>query len=78
MEKKTMITKATRVSELLDTYPWLKETLSTVSDKFKLLNTPMGKIMLKKATLADVSKKSGIDADVLISKLTELIHSHEK
>ena len=67
------ITKETKLSDLLGQYPWLKEELSKVNDKFKMLNTPMGKIMMGKATIAEMSKRSGMDADVIIGKVSELI-----
>ena len=70
------ITKETKLSDLLGHYPWLKEELSKVNDKFKMLNTPMGKIMMGKATIAEMSKRSGIDADVIIGKISELIKAH--
>jgi len=70
------ITKETKLSDLLGQYPWLKEELSKVNDKFKMLNTPMGKIMMGKATIAEMSKRSGIDADVIIGKISELIKAH--
>lgn len=41
-----------------------------------MLNTPMGKIMLGKADISEMSRKSGMDADAIISKLTELIRYH--
>ena len=67
------ITKETKLSDLLGQYPWLKEELSKVNDKFKMLNTPMGKIMMGKATIDEMSKRSGMDADVIIGKVSELI-----
>ena len=70
------ITKETKLSDLLSQYPWLKEELSKVNDKFKMLNTPMGKIMMGKATIAEMSKKSGMDADAIIGKIRELIDTH--
>ena len=70
------ITKETKLSDLLGQYPWLKEELSKVNDKFKMLNTPMGKIMMGKATIAEMSKKSGRDADAIIGKICELIEAH--
>ena len=45
------ITKATKLSDLLVRYPWLKEELSEVNGKFKMLNTPMGKVMMGKQRL---------------------------
>ncbi len=70
------ITKETKLSDLLGQYPWLKEELSKVNDKYKMLNTPMGKIMMGKATIAEMSKRSGMDADVIIGKISELIKAH--
>ena len=67
------ITKETKLSDLLGQYPWLKEELSKVNNKFKMLNTPMGKIMMGKATIAEMSKRSCMDADVIIGKVSELI-----
>ena len=70
------ITKETKLSDLLSQYPWLKEELSKVNDKFKMLNTPMGKVMMGKATISEMSKKSGMDADAIIGKIRELIDTH--
>ena len=70
------ITKETKLKELLTEYPWPKDEIVKVNDKFRMLNTPMGKIMLGKADIAEMSKKSGMDADTIISKLTELIRNH--
>ena len=69
-------TKETKLSDLLSQYPWLKEELSKVNDKFKMLNTPMGKIMMGKATIAEMSKKSGMDADAIIGKISKRIEAH--
>ena len=71
------ITKDTRLSELLTEYPWLKEKIVEINDKFKLLNTPVGRVMMGKATIAEMSRKSGMDADVIISRVKELIINHQ-
>ena len=70
------ITKETMLKDMLTEYPWLKDEIVKVNDKFRMLNTPMGKILLGKADIAEMSKKSGMDADTIISKLTELIRNH--
>ena len=70
------ITRDTRLLDLINRYPWLKDELPKINEKFKILNTPMGKIMLGKATIVEMSKKSGMDADTLIRKLQQLIGSH--
>ena len=51
--------------------------MAKVNEKFKMLNTPVGKIMLGKATIAEMSKKSGMEAEVIIGKIKELIVKHQ-
>ena len=72
------ITKDTKLKDLISTYPWLKDEMAKVNDKFKMLNTPVGKVMLGKATITEMSKKSGMDADVLISRISDLIKAHKQ
>ena len=71
------ITRETKLKDLLSQYPWLKDEMSKVNDKFKMLGTPMGKLMLGKADIAEMSKKSGMDADESIGRITDLINSHQ-
>ncbi|MBO7618535.1 MAG: DUF1858 domain-containing protein [Bacteroidales bacterium] len=71
------ITKDTRLADLIAQYPWLKEEMAKVNEKFKMLNTPVGKIMLGKATIAEMSKKSGMEIDKLVSRLKTLIEEHK-
>lgn len=70
------ITRDTKLLDLINQYPWLKDELPKINEKFKMLNTPMDKIMMGKATIVEMSKKSGMDADTLIRKLQQLIGSH--
>lgn len=67
---------STKLSDLLATYPWLKEELPLVNKKFKLLNSPLGKTMVKKATISEMGKRSGMSKQVLLETLTSLIVSH--
>ena len=62
------ITKDTKLKDILAAYPQIKEKLTEISPKFKMLSTPMGKVMLGKATVADMSEK----IDDLIRKLSEM------
>ena len=71
------ITKETKLSDLFAVYPWLKDEMTNISDKFKLLNSPLGKAMLKKATISEMSEKSGMDADLIIAKLKGMIAGYE-
>ena len=71
------ITKETKLAVLIAEYPWLKGEMAKVNEKFKLLNSPVGKIMLGKATIAEMSKKSGMEIDKLVSRLKTLIEEHK-
>lgn len=68
--------KDTKLIDLLAEYPWLKEEIVKVNEKFKMLNSPMGKLMLGKATIAEMSKRSGMDMQAFIDKLNNLIKAH--
>ena len=71
------INKETKSSDLIAQYPWLKEEMAKVNEKFKMLNSPIGKIMMGKATIAEMSKKSGMEVEAIIGKIKELISKHQ-
>ena len=71
------INKDTKLSDLIAQFPWLKEEMARVNEKFKMLNSPIGKIMMGKATIAEMSKRSGMEAESIIDKLEELIKNHQ-
>lgn len=73
MEK---ITTETKLSDLVAIYPWLKAEMAQVNPKFKMLNSPVGKIMMGKATIEEMSKKSGMEAEAIIEKIKGLINQH--
>ena len=56
------LNQATKLKDILDTYPQIKERLPEIDPKFKMLQGPLGKVMPGKTTIADMSKKSGIRA----------------
>ena len=71
------ITKDTKLADLIAQYPWLKAEMPKVNEKFKMLNSPVGKLMMGKATIADMSKKSGMDAESIIQGISDLIAKHK-
>lgn len=70
------ITETTRLAELVHVYPWFMDEITRIDEKFRLLKTPLGKVMMKKATVAEMSKKSGMDTSTLIQKIETLIEEH--
>lgn len=71
------ITNKTKLKDLLSEYPWLKEEIVSINDKFKLLHTPLAQVMLGKADIKMMSEKVGMPEDVLIQKLAGIIASHK-
>ena len=69
------ITKDTRLADLIAQYPWLKAEMAKVNEKFKMLNSSIGKIMMGKATIAEMSKKSGMEAEAIIEKIPQGVPS---
>ena len=69
----TDITPQTRLKELLKQYPILKDKLTDINPKFKMLNTPLGKLMMGKADVQTMSERSGMPLNKLIEELKKLV-----
>lgn len=67
----------TKLSDLITEYPYLQKKLADLNSKFKMLNSPMGKIMIKKATISAMAQKSGMDENELINSIKKLIISQD-
>lgn len=70
------ITPATRLNEIMDVYPWLLDEAVKMEPGFKVLNNPIGKMFIKKATVQGLSEKSGISTDDLIANIRQMIAGH--
>lgn len=67
----------TRLQDLLTSHPWLKQELPKVNGKFAMLNSPLARVMIPKATVGMMSERSGMGMDELISAIETLIREHE-
>lgn len=67
-----------KLTDILSQHPWLPDELVKIDGRFKIVKTPIGKMMIKNATVSDLSKKTGIPENILLDKLDELINEHEK
>ncbi len=72
------ITKDTKLKDILMEYPGIKDEIIKINDKFKMLNTPIGKVMLVKADITEMGKKSEMDSEQIIFELTEIIKNHQQ
>ena len=68
----------TKLTDILAAYPWLPDELIKLDSRFKIVNTPIGKMMIKKATVADLSEKAGIPTEELLIRLQEMVDKHNK
>lgn len=71
------ITANTKLSEILTKYPGVKGELTRISECFKLINSPIGKVMVKKATVKEMSGKAGMAIEDLVTALEELVKEQE-
>lgn len=71
------INSKTKLSDILAAYPWLPDELVKIDGRFKIIKTPIGKMMIKNATIADAVKKTGLEENVLISELNKIIDAHK-
>lgn len=70
------ITAQSKYMDLLNEYPLLKTDLVKRNHKFKFLVTPMGKISLWEADLAEVSESAEMSVDETVSLFHDLIDSY--
>ena len=68
----------TRLSDLLSAYPWLKSELPSINSAFKMLQTPLARIMIPKATVQIMSERSQLPLDELTAAIEERIKAHEQ
>lgn len=71
------INRNTKLSDILNAYPWLPDELIKIDGRFRIIKTPVGKMMIKNATIADAVQKTGLQENVLLSELNKLIESHK-
>lgn len=67
------IDENTKLKYLLDKYPSLKDRLPSINSAFKMLKSPLARIIIPRADVKMMSERSEMPLDELIKKLKELI-----
>lgn len=67
----------TKLIKIFEAYPWLSEVLPQMDKRFAVMNTAMGKMLMKKNSVNDLSKVSGFSAEKLLDKLRREVEKHE-
>lgn len=63
----------TRLQDLFKIYPQLRKDLPSMNSAFKMLNSPLARIIIPKATIAMMSERSGISLDDILLILKNLL-----
>ena len=67
------LNRDTKLKDIVSAYPSLKTRLAEINPKFSLLNSPIGKVMIGKVTISDMSQRSGMDMNSLLDGIRKLI-----
>ncbi len=70
----TEINEDTKLKDLFSQYPGLKEDLARQYAPFKMLQTALGKLILKKATIKMAGERSGLGTRKLIAMIRQAIN----
>ena len=67
----------TRLQDLFKVYPKLRQDLPSMNPAFKMLNSPLARVIVPKATIAMMSERSGIPIDRILFMLKALIAKYK-
>lgn len=68
----------TRLSQILGDYPWLEQELPRRYPELKAMDNPAARFMLKRMTVKDASRLSGIPAEKLLAELEQVIEKVQR
>ena len=67
----------TRLQDLADEYPWLIDKVAAMDERLKIAKTFVGRQLIKRSTIADVSRMSGYSVDQILQQLEEMLKEHK-
>ncbi len=71
------INEQTKLKDILAAYPWLPEALIQIDSRFGIINNPIGKLLIRTATVGDATQKAGYPVSQVLDELQKLIAKHE-
>ena len=72
------LTKNTRLKDIAASYPWIIDEAVKIDGRFKALRSPLGRLLIAKADIAEASRRTGIDSDMIIAAIEEMIRNHQQ
>ena len=76
MEEKIALSAETRITDILAAYPWLPDELIRMDERARLMNTFAGRMLIRKSSVADVSRLTGKSVEELLSRLRQTVAAH--
>ena len=70
------VTGETKLSDIEKAYPWHKEELKNLDPRFKMIDSPLAKFLIKSYTVASAAQKVGVSEELIIEKLREMVEKH--
>ena len=71
------INKDTKLMEILKEYPYLADVAKEMDPRFAVIDSPLGKMLAKKYSIADVAKMGNISVEEIINEINYHIQQHE-
>ncbi|MBQ7599806.1 MAG: hypothetical protein IJU57_03925 [Clostridia bacterium] len=70
------INENTKLADIMKEYPWIGDEAVKMSDRLKIINTPLGRAVIARARISDISRKTGFPPELIIEKINEVINAH--
>ena len=71
------LSKDTKLKDLLAAYPWLIDEAVKIDGRFRALRSPLGRLLIARADIAEASRRTGVDADTIIEEIENMIRNHD-
>ena len=72
------LTEKTKLKDILAAYPWLIDEAVKIDGRFRALRSPLGRLLIAKADVAEASRRTGIDTDEIIRAIGDMIQNHRE
>ncbi len=72
------LTEKTKLKDILAAYPWLIDEAVKIDGRFRALRSPLGRLLIAKADIAEASRRTGIDTDEIIRAIEDMIQNHKE
>ena len=71
------LSKDTKLKDLLAAYPWLIDEAAKIDGRFRALRSPLGRLLIARADIAEASRRTGVDTETIIEEIEKMIRNHE-